>query len=183
MTKVLGAFVEVLGTITAAVGDTPALMIEKQQAESLELIGNILQGIGSALAADDETDLFLKNAGIISSSGNLINVYTYLMDLPEEKQSLLFAKGDLTQATGSGMALTNSIQEDSQMVIFSDFLQWIGNSLEAIASISEFKGKDNYKFLGTIGSWSQAIGAFLALLILLKEKDPLQRSHDVFKRF
>ncbi|NYE04064.1 hypothetical protein F4694_000808 [Bacillus niacini] len=57
--ELFGAWIQAIGTVTAAVGSTPSLNDDTQ--ESLNLWGNVLQGTGNALFADAQEGLTLEN--------------------------------------------------------------------------------------------------------------------------
>ncbi|WP_077622384.1 DUF6944 family repetitive protein [Sediminibacillus massiliensis] len=54
---VLGAWIQAIGTVIAAIGSTPTTHLPQKLLQDLNLIGNVLQGTGNALMADSIPNL------------------------------------------------------------------------------------------------------------------------------
>lgn len=166
-----GFFLEVLGTTTVALGSTSTIVPEGTVAKSFDLVGNALQALGSAYVSEVEKLGLLKTASSIASAGNLINLSALISNTTETEQALLIMKGDLFQATGVALNLALTSKEENPLIRSANFLQFIGNCLEALAEIGVLQNKDNLKELNAVGSWLQAIGTFISFLILLEESE------------
>ena len=61
--EVVGAAIAAIGTITAAVGSTPLWWLSEQAKYNLNLWGNLLQGTGNALEANEQGEISLEKIG------------------------------------------------------------------------------------------------------------------------
>jgi hypothetical protein len=50
--QLIGSWTQAVGTVIAAFGSTPTIIILEEMQEDLNLVGNVLQATGNALAAD-----------------------------------------------------------------------------------------------------------------------------------
>ncbi|WP_456273402.1 DUF6944 family repetitive protein [Bacillus sp. AK031] len=162
-----GAWIQAIGTVLSAISSTPIKRINEEQADDLDLIGNLLQGTGNALAADSESTPSLSKTGNeIQAIGNSIEVASYILAEGTD-QDVLQIKGNLFQAVGGAMAFADNVDsEPSTKVLYSlygNLLQVIGNSMQSIAGILELQGQYRQR-LNTAGNWIQAIGAILTAL-------------------
>jgi hypothetical protein len=165
---VFGAWIQAIGTVTAAVGSTPSKVLTDQQLENLNLWGNVLQGTGNAILADTEDTFTLNKIGnMIQSIGNSTVVTGIIIDFSERTQTLLEVQGNLLQATGGGTALADAFGEERSIEqlysIYGNLLQVIGNSMQAIAGGMELRNEDPGN-LNVAGSWIQAIGSIISAI-------------------
>jgi hypothetical protein len=165
---VFGAWIQAIGTVTAAVGSTPSKVLTDQQLENLNLWGNILQGTGNAILADTEETFNLNKIGnMIQAMGNTAVVTGIIIDFSESTKSLLDIQGNLLQATGGGAALADAFGEERSIEqlynIYGNLLQVIGNSMQAIAGGMELRNEDPGN-LNVAGSWIQAIGSIISAI-------------------
>ena len=95
-----------------------------------------------------------------------------LIQFNEETKEELTIKGNLLQATGSGMSRpdlldTNEISMNTLYNIYGALLQSIGNALQGLSGIIRLKGKQGQN-INFVGSWIQAIGALIQALVQSK---------------
>lgn len=101
----------------SAFGTTPALVKEKILREHLILYGNVLQGTGNALLADTEEPYSLGRIGNeIQAAGNTMVVMGIMIDFKEETKSLWGIKGNLFQAVGGGVVLSEELEEQQSLL-------------------------------------------------------------------
>ncbi|MFD1412700.1 DUF6944 family repetitive protein [Oceanobacillus jeddahense] len=161
-----GSWDEAIGTLLSAIASTPSFKLNETQQKHLDLLGNVMQATGSALAADSEKKLTLNKIGNqVQAIGNSTVVSGILIPLNEETKSEVTIKGNLFQAVGSSMALpdllnANKISMNTLYEIYGALLQVIGNALQGLSGIMELQGKqgENIDFTG---SWIQTMGAFI----------------------
>lgn len=163
-----GSWVQAAGTTISAIGSTPSHVFTKQQLESLNLWGNVLQATGNSLVADSEETVNLSKIGNqIQAAGNVTVVAAIVIDFSERTAQELTIKGNLLQALGGSAAFSQALSEEPSPSVLLDrygnLLQVIGNSLQAISGIIEINGGRGQK-INTIGSWIQAIGSILSAI-------------------
>jgi hypothetical protein len=181
-----GAWIQAIGTVTAAVGSTPSL--DEGIQDSLNVWGNALQGTGNALIADSEEGFSLGKLGNeVQAIGNSIVIAGLLLNISEENKLKLDINGNLLQAVGGGIALPDDLVDEPSTIrtlnIAGNVLQIIGNSLQARGGIIELKSnldnQDKYKSyresnesqelsynesLAINGSWIQAVGSVISAI-------------------
>ncbi|WP_345240334.1 DUF6944 family repetitive protein [Pontibacillus salipaludis] len=165
--ETFGAWVVAIGTTLAALGNTPSLSLPSTLAKDLDVVGNVLQGTGSAFLADTEEAFTLNKLGnMIQATGNSTVVSGLLLPVEEQTRLTLLIKGNLLQALGSGTSLAEALTEEQTLLnlytVYGDLLQMIGNSLQALAEGKELKGQ-NAQTLESLGNWIQAIGSYFSL--------------------
>ncbi|MFB3163338.1 hypothetical protein ABLO26_18475 [Neobacillus sp. 179-J 1A1 HS] len=189
--ELFGAWIQAIGTVTAAVGSTPSLNEDTQ--ESLNLWGNVLQGTGNALIADAQEGLTLEKLGNeVQAIGNTTVVAGILLNISEENKLKLDINGNLLQAVGGGIALPEDLLDEPSTIrtlnIAGNVLQIVGNSMQALAGAEELKSirenKDKFKGyreineskqdssseeLAISGSWIQAVGSVISAIAQTKE--------------
>lgn len=189
--ELFGAWIQAIGTVTAAVGSTPSLNENTQ--ESLNLWGNVLQGTGNALIADAQEGFSLEKLGNeVQAIGNSTVVAGILLNISEENKLKLDINGNLLQAVGGGIALPEDLIEEPSTIrtlnITGNVLQIIGNSLQAFGGADELKSirknEDRFKgyrenneskqdssseSLAINGSWIQAVGSVISAIAQTKE--------------
>lgn len=190
--ELFGAWIQAIGTVTAAVGSTPSLNDHTQQ--SLNLWGNVLQGAGNALIADAQEGFTLEKLGNeVQAIGNTTVVAGILLNISKENKLKLDINGNLLQAVGGGVALPEDLLDEPSTIrtlnIAGNVLQIIGNSLQAFGGAEELskmrdKNEDRYKgyresneskeissseSLAINGSWIQAVGSVISAISQTKE--------------
>ncbi|MDQ1002373.1 hypothetical protein QFZ28_002773 [Neobacillus niacini] len=189
--ELFGAWIQAIGTVTAAIGSTPSLNENTQQ--SLNLWGNVLQGTGNALIADAEEELTLGKLGNeVQAIGNTTVVAGILLNNSEENKLKLDINGNLLQAVGGGIALPEDLIDEPSTIrtlnITGNVLQIIGNSLQAFGGAEELKSirenEDRFKgyresneskqvtssqTLAINGSWIQAVGSVISAIAQTRE--------------
>lgn len=94
--EIFGAWLAAIGTVTSAVGSTPSLVIKKDLRNDLNLWGNVLQGVGNAVAADGQGELSLETIGNeLQSVGNITVIAGLVIDFEDEVQQRLIIDGNL----------------------------------------------------------------------------------------
>ncbi|MCM3362274.1 DUF6944 family repetitive protein [Niallia sp. MER TA 168] len=175
--EIFGSTINTIGTIQAAIGSTPSFHLSKETNYQLRLVGNVLQGTGSALSADGQGTISLEMLGdeiqAIGNSTVVTGLILYkLSKIPTEQK--LIITGSWIQALGSFVGLTDEFFDhtaDGRIEnIIGGLLQGIGNSLQAVGGTEQLKGISSQQNLGTIGSWIQATGAVLSLIGQIKEE-------------
>ncbi len=175
--EIFGSTINTIGTIQAAIGSTPSFHLSKETNYQLRLVGNVLQGTGSALSADGQGTISLEMLGdeiqAIGNSTVVTGLILYkLSKIPTEQK--LIITGSWIQALGSFVGLTDEFFDhtaDGRVEnIIGGLLQGIGNSLQAVGGTEQLKGISSQQNLGTIGSWIQATGAVLSLIGQVKEE-------------
>ncbi|MGB7999492.1 MAG: hypothetical protein WCF60_05255 [Anaerobacillus sp.] len=165
---VFGSWIQAIGTILAAIGSTPIKEINSSILDSLNLIGNVMQGTGNALIADTIDPPSLDKLGNqIQAIGNSTVVTGILIDFDDKVKQLLDIDGNWLQALGGGVSLADALGgEPSASALYSiygNFLQAVGNSLQAISGIKELNHEEATN-INVLGSWIQAIGAVISAI-------------------
>ncbi|WP_099304743.1 DUF6944 family repetitive protein [Bacillus sp. Marseille-P3800] len=171
--ELFGSWTQAIGTIVAAVADTPSTRLTPEQVNHLGLYGNALQATGNGLMADTNEFGSMNQAGnAIQAAGNTIIVGALTLSLDETVEQNLIIKGNLFQATGGAVTFNEDLKEDVSMAalyaVIGDFLQVVGNATQAYAAISDFIVDDHEELVNSVGSWIQAIGAVLSALSVTK---------------
>ncbi|KLV23060.1 Uncharacterised protein [Niallia circulans] len=177
--EIIGSVISAIGTIQAAISNTPQFNLNEIESYEWKLVGNVLQALGGSLSADGQgTESLEKLGDEIGAVGNSTVVTSLLLykmcnTITEQK---LIISGSWIQALGSFVGLIDeffdSTDEGRIENIVGGFLQGIGNSLQAIGGIEELDniGKKQYQNIGVIGSWIQASGSVLSLIGQIKEE-------------
>ncbi|WP_062106469.1 DUF6944 family repetitive protein [Bacillus niameyensis] len=177
--EIIGSLLSVIGTIQAAIGNTPQFQLNENETYLLRLTGNTLQALGSALSADGQgTVSFEKIGDEIQATGNSTVITGMLLNgifEDEETEQRLNIAGSWIQALGSFVGLTDEFfdsTEDGRLEnITGNLLQGVGNSLQAIGGIQALhdKGSEQYQ-IGVAGSWIQAAGSVISLIGQIQEE-------------
>lgn len=180
--EVIGSCLSAVGTIQAAIGNTPQFHFNQQQNDQLRLIGNVLQALGSALAADGQGSFSLEKLGDeLQAAGNSTVVSGMLLfdegSIIEQKLSIT---GTWMQALGSFVGLGDEFFDhttDGRIEnIIGNLLQGIGNSLQAIGGIQDlYDIQAEQTQIGVVGSWIQAAGSVVSLIgQILEESEEIR---------
>jgi hypothetical protein len=165
-----GAWIQAVGTVLSAIGNTPNKSLSEDTLDNLDIVGNELQATGNALEADAIVDpaSLTKIGNQIQTIGNLTVLAGLIMDFSEVTEQELTIKGNLLQALGGSAAVADSLDDertlDELLSIYGNGLQVIGNTLQAISGILELNNEDSGD-LNTAGSWIQAVGSVLSALV------------------
>ncbi|GAE31647.1 DUF6944 family repetitive protein [Halalkalibacter hemicellulosilyticus] len=132
-----------------------------------------MQGTGNALIADSIDEQTLNKIGNqIQAIGNSTVIVGLIIHFDHDTTNkVLNIQGNLLQALGSTLALPELFHETKSystlVSINGTLLQTIGNALQAIAGGIELNtgDEDNLDF---VGSWIQAIGSVLQVLVATK---------------
>ncbi|CQR46508.1 hypothetical protein BN1058_00769 [Paraliobacillus sp. PM-2] len=162
---VFGGWVQAIGTVLSALGNTPNIPIPSKIKEDFDLIGNVLQATGNAIQVETITLEDLNSIGNeIQAIGNTTVVASFLLPVDQTTKEGLDTKGNLLQALGGAVCFSENWKEkNSRDVLYNgigNLLQVIGNSLQALSSQS----KTNATLINTLGSWIQAIGAVMTAI-------------------
>ncbi|MGM9927844.1 MAG: DUF6944 family repetitive protein [Bacillus sp. (in: firmicutes)] len=162
-------WVEVVGTIISALGNTPSLtFISTELANNLNLVGDTIQVSGTTIQIEDETNLTLNKIGnIIQDGGNIEEIAGYLIPMDLTKlRTLIQTQGNAIQLLGILLSFIftkihptlSSVEE-----AYGTMIQIIGLGMQTLSggfpSSSEF-GQN----LNTTGNWVQVVGAILQAL-------------------
>lgn len=176
--EIIGSSLSTIGTIQAAIGNTPQFHLNEEQNVQLRLIGNVLQALGSALSADGQGTVSLEKIGDeLQAIGNSTVVAGMLLysRTNEEIEQKLGISGTWVQALGSFVGLADEFFDHTESGrvenIIGNLLQGIGNSLQAISGMQGLHDKNSeQEQIGVAGSWIQATGSVLALIGQIKEE-------------
>lgn len=165
---VFGSWVQAIGTILSAIGSTPIKELRKELLESLNLIGNVMQGTGNALIADTiETETLDKIGNQIQAIGNSTVITGILIDFKNDVKQILDIDGNWIQALGGSVSLADAFGGERSISalysIYGNLLQVIGNSLQSISGMKELQGKEAAG-LNIVGSWIQAVGSVISAI-------------------
>ncbi|GKU83500.1 DUF6944 family repetitive protein [Niallia sp. NCCP-28] len=177
--EILGTFLSAIGTIEAAIGNTPFEKLGTDVRFNLRLIGNALQASGSALSADGQGSISLEKLGDeIQAVGNSTVIGGLLLDLGDKKDQKLIITGTWLQALGSLVGLADEFEDSTESGraynIIGNLLQGIGNSMQAVGGIEQLKQTipkaSTFFSVGVVGSWIQATGSVISLIGQIKEE-------------
>jgi len=164
--EIASVWVQAIGTILAALGNSAWNLLREEEIKDLDLIGNILQSFGNAIQADQqETITFEKIGAEIQAIGNTVVASSYIL-LEDELESKLIIKGNWLQAFGAIIEAVDEVFDNSgkeqTLNIIGNTTQAVGNSFQAIGGKHIlFNNNDKGKFLVISGSWIQAVGTIL----------------------
>lgn len=185
--ELIGSFLSAIGTIQAAIGNTPQFHFNQQQNDQLRLIGNVLQALGSALAADGQGSFSLGKLGDeLQAIGNSTVVAGMLMygETDTTTEQKLSITGTWIQALGSFVGLGDeffdSTKDGRVENIIGNLLQGIGNSLQAIGAIQDlYDSHSEQAQIGVVGGWIQSAGSVVSLIgQILEESEELRLNID-----
>ena len=170
--EILGYSLSTIGTIQAAIGSTPQFHLNQNQSFQWRLTGNVLQALGSGLAADGQGRASLERLGDnIQAAGNSTVITGLLLygTSDSETEQRLIITGNWIQALGSFTGLADEFFDSTEAGraenIIGNLLQGIGNALQAISGVQELYGNNlEQGQLGVAGSWIQTVGSVIALI-------------------
>lgn len=158
---IAGGWIEAIGTILAAIGNTPSTIFSQSTLTNFRLIGNALQAAGSALVAENE-ELLLDIVGDqLQAIGNITVIASILNENPQTSQ-LLGTQGNLLQLLGAGVSINT--QENLSFIQNIDnignIIQAIGNAIQVLANTNTEEGIT----MNAVGSWVQAVGTVITAI-------------------
>ncbi|MEK5382398.1 DUF6944 family repetitive protein [Niallia sp. FSL W8-0635] len=78
--EIASVWVQVIGTILAAIGNSVWEILSEDEVKNLDLVGNVLQAFGNAVQADQqETVTFEKIGTQIQAIGNTVVASSYIL--------------------------------------------------------------------------------------------------------
>lgn len=168
------ALINALGTIVAAIGATPDLMIPENLKDGFGVTGNALQAAGSALDANISDGLDAIGGGT-QAFGNSLVIYGAIAQDPDKENLRTIIIGNSLQAIGGSLSLHSDLISTERnraiaLSIIGNLLQIAGNSLQAVSNIFQLnQTADETKSdqINFTGSWVQAVGASLSFLAAL----------------
>ena len=157
------AWLVAIGTVLSAIANTPSSVLSDSVQEDLDLVGSVLQAVGSGIIPAD-AEYREQVGGRIEALGDIVTIQSLFVE-DERTSGLLNAQGNLIQAVGTGFALN---LEDNQTVkealnTIGDVLQMIGNIYIAFSTKYPPDSKKAQE-LNTVGGWIEATGAVLSAL-------------------
>ncbi|MER1986744.1 MAG: hypothetical protein ABS949_16200 [Solibacillus sp.] len=161
ITVIAGNWIEAVGTIISAIGSTPSTIFSEQTLTDFNLIGNILEAGGIAIAAKTE-DSLLNNVGDeLQAIGNIVVVASILTN-NEQLSQQLETQGDLLQVVGTGITINTQGKLTLLETIANtgNIIQLIGNVIQVFANTDTQEGI----IMNAVGAWTQAVGAVTTAL-------------------
>ncbi|WP_312093641.1 DUF6944 family repetitive protein [Niallia sp.] len=164
--EIASVWVQVIGTIVAALGNSAWNILSEEEIKDLDLVGNVLQAFGNAVQADQqETVTFEKIGTEIQAVGNTVVASSYIL-LEDELESKLIIKGNWLQAFGALVEAVDEVLDnsgkDQRLNIIGNTTQAVGNSFQAIGGKHIlYNNEEKGLFLVISGGWIQAVGTIL----------------------
>ena len=127
------AWLIAIGTVLSAIANTPSATLSDSVLEDLDLIGSVLQAVGSGIIPED-AEYLEQVGGRIEALGDIVTVQALFVE-DERTSALLNAQGNLIQVVGTGLGLNlegNQTVNEALNTI-GDLLQMIGNSYIAFS--------------------------------------------------
>lgn len=192
-----GPLLQMIGTIMSAIGSTPSKVINNETANHLDLWGNVLQALGTAIQVDEQEEINLEKYGNeIQAFGNVFEIAGSLLPLKNETKQQLEIKGNWMQAFGALLAVIDEIQDQPSynkiMNLNGNVLSSVGNSYQAIGGMKQLSGnEEKAQILEVQGSWIQVVGSVLSFLAQnndntkkskIKASDGLYPNNGFFKQ-
>ena len=161
ITAIAGNWIEAVGTILTAIGSTPSTFFTEQTLTDFNLIGNILEAGGSAIAAESEDALLDRVGDQIQAIGNL-TVVAGILSNNEQAGQLLENQGNLLQIVGVGITINTQGKLTLLQTIANtgNIIQLIGNVMQVFADTDTREGV----ITNAVGAWTQAVGAVITAL-------------------
>lgn len=159
--SIAGNWIEAVGAIITAIGSTPSKIFTEQTLTDFNLIGNVLEAGGTAIAAKGEEGLLNIVGEQIQSIGN-IAVIAGILNNNERSSELLQKQGDLLQIVGMGM----TIQTSGQLTLLQTIVN-TGNIIQLIGSVIQISANTDTEegaVMNAVGAWIDAIGAVITAL-------------------
>ena len=190
--KVTGAWFQVGGNLTAAIGTTRGFMGEEKVESELVIVGSSLQALGYILQIiasnyDDGEEKrenqskLLDQIGIeLLALGNISNVIGIYFNINEQlkENDYLIITGNSLQSIGAFLGVEAALVDINvlqKIIILGNSMQSLGAGLQAYQGVSNvlkderenedsiFDKKDE-RIIALIGIWIQAIGTLISAI-------------------
>ncbi|AWE07310.1 hypothetical protein DCE79_07945 [Lysinibacillus sp. 2017] len=161
ITAIAGNWIEAIGTIITAIGSTPSTIFTQQTLTDFNIIGNILEAGGTAIAAESEDSLLNSVGDQLQAIGNLA-VVAGILGNNEQSSQLLEMQGNLLQVVGIGVTINTQGQQTLLQTISNtgNIIQLIGTVIQVFANTDTQEGIE----MNAIGAWIQVVGAVITAL-------------------
>ena len=158
---IAGNWIEAVGAIVTAISSTPSNIFTEQTLTDFNLIGNILEAGGTAIAAEGEEGLLNIVGEQLQSIGNIV-VVGGILSKNEQSSELLQKQGDLLQIVGMGMTIQTSGPLTLVQTIANtgNIIQLIGSVIQVFANTDTEEGT----VMNALGAWITAIGTVITAL-------------------
>lgn len=158
----IGTWVQAIGTTLSAISTSPSL---EKLSTKINFWGNVGQASGNFLVAKSEKTWTLDKVGNdVQALGNSIIAAGIFFDVNKNTMRKLSIIGNGLQSLGDGLSLTYDLGQqpstEDLYSIYGNFLQMVGNALQALSGSKKLQNKLGKK-LNQIGSWVQAAGAII----------------------
>lgn len=162
----VGSWVLATGVILEAISETEKIGLGDNTRSRLLTYGNTLAATGNALLADTIDELDSEKIGLKTlTTGNLAVVYGNLVPDSDKKTGRLIVKGNLIQALGGSLALTEVFNPKGTkteiLLSYGVTLITTGAATIAIGGSKELRSMDNR--LPEIGAWMKGLGAIMVM--------------------
>lgn len=190
--KVTGAWFQVGGNLTAAIGTTRGFIGEEKVESELVIVGSSLQALGYILQIiasnyDDGEEKrenqskLLDQIGIeLLALGNISNVIGIYFNINEQlkENDYLIITGNSLQSIGAFLGVEAALLDINvlqKIIILGNSMQSLGAGLQAYQGVSNvlkderenedsiFDKKDE-RIIALIGIWTQAIGTLISAI-------------------
>ncbi|RXJ02779.1 hypothetical protein DS745_05570 [Anaerobacillus alkaliphilus] len=171
----IGTWLDAIGTIISAIGETRELLGLNDINKLLVAIGDGLQGAGPFLigtAREDEPLAFAGNwidgAGGATAS---LGAYREFIGLGEEKDNLRIEfLGYILQSKGASLSAVADYLAGEEQLAVGNAIQSLGAGLEAIGAVLLIKDREREGVpITTLGAILQAIGANYNAIIITRD--------------
>ncbi|CDN35740.1 DUF6944 family repetitive protein [Bacillus thuringiensis] len=190
--KVTGAWFQVGGNLTAAIGTTRGFIGEEKVESELVIVGSSLQALGYILQIiasnyDDGEEKrenqskLLDQIGIeLLALGNISNVIGIYFNINEQlkENDYLIITGNSLQSIGAFLGVEAALVDINvlqKIIILGNFMQSLGAGLQAYQGVlnvlkDEKENKDSIfdkkdeRIIALIGIWIQAIGTLISAI-------------------
>lgn len=161
ITAIAGNWIEAIGTVITAIGSTPSTVFSQQTLNDFNIIGNILEAGGTAIAAEGEDALLDIVGDQLQAIGN-ITVVAGIMGNNEQTSQLLQMQGNLLQVVGLGVTINTQGKQTLLQTINNtgNIIQLIGTVIQVFANTETQEGIE----MNAIGAWIQVVGAIITAL-------------------
>lgn len=161
ITAIAGNWIEAIGTVITAIGSTPSTIFTQQTLTDFNIIGNILEAGGTAIAAESEDSLLNSVGDQLQAIGNLA-VVAGILGNNEQSSQLLEMQGNLLQVVGIGVTINTQGQQTLLQTISNtgNIIQLIGTVIQVFANTDTQEGIE----MNAIGAWIQVVGAVITAL-------------------
>ncbi|MGG0704988.1 DUF6944 family repetitive protein [Bacillus paramobilis] len=151
--KVTGAWFQVGGNLTAAIGTTRGFIGEEKVESELVIVGSSLQALGYILQIIASNDT--EDEGERENQNIFLEIKSEMLD----KMGIeLLALGNISNAIGTYFNINEQLKENDYLIIVGNSLQSIGAFLGVEAALLQMKAKQRIIILGNS---LQSLGAGL----------------------